>query len=110
MKKFTLSYLLILFFFSIISFGQTESDSLMIAEQSIIDSLKLEASRDSLRIANQKTIEHVSKIFSKFKNKRPKMGSHPQARNCLVGSAVKRGVALSRPGDAVCEAGFCLSL
>ncbi len=74
MKIFTLLYLLILFFFSIISFGQTESDSLMIAEQSIIDSLKLEASRDSLRIANQKTIEHVSKIFSKFKNKRPKIG------------------------------------
>ncbi|MCD6596062.1 MAG: patatin-like phospholipase family protein, partial [Bacteroidales bacterium] len=74
MKKFTLLYLLIFFFFSIISFGQTERDSLMIAEQSIIDSLKLEASRDSLKIANQKTIEHISKIFSKFKNKRPKIG------------------------------------
>ncbi|MCK5456100.1 MAG: patatin-like phospholipase family protein, partial [Melioribacteraceae bacterium] len=77
MKKFTLytlSYFLILFSFPIISFGQTENDSLMNVEQSISDSLKLEASRDSLRIVNQKTIEHVSKIFSKFKNKRPKIG------------------------------------
>ena len=61
MKKFTLytlTYFLILFSFSIISFGQTKNDSLMNVEQSISDSLKLEASRDSLRIVNQKTIEH----------------------------------------------------
>lgn len=77
MKYFSihiLTFFLILFYFSIISFGQSETDSLMGAGNSRSDSLKLEASRDSLRYVNQQTIEHVSKIFSKFKHKRPKIG------------------------------------
>lgn len=68
------AYLLFVLLFPVILFPQTINDSLLSKQQSFKDSLKLEAERDSLRIVNQKTIEHVSEIFSKFKNKRPKIG------------------------------------
>ncbi|VAX26644.1 putative patatin-like phospholipase [hydrothermal vent metagenome] len=67
-------YLLFVIFLPIFLFGQTVNDSLLNKQQSLNDSLKLVAERDSLRRVNQKTIEHVSEIFSKFKNKRPKIG------------------------------------
>ncbi|NOX64373.1 MAG: BamA/TamA family outer membrane protein [Chlorobi bacterium] len=69
-----LVYLLFVSFFPAILFSQTVNDSLLSKQQALNDSLKIEAERDSLRKVNQKTIEHVSEIFSKFKNKRPKIG------------------------------------
>ena len=66
MKKFTLifiTYCITTILMAIVLFGQTESDS-----------FKFETSRDSLNKVNQATIEHISNIFSKFKDKRPKIG------------------------------------
>ncbi len=78
MKKFSfllLLYLLLqILLFPVNLLSQTVSDSLIAKEQAIKDSLRLEAQKDSLRRVNQQTIKHVKQIFSRFKDKRPKIG------------------------------------
>lgn len=71
---YLLGALLFTFFLPMHLFSQTANDSLTSWELVVNDSLKSEARRDSLERFNRKTIEHVSEIFSKFKNKRPKIG------------------------------------
>ena len=65
---------LILILISFVINAQTIVDSTNNANNTLSDSLRNKTSMDSLNAVNQKTIEHVSKIFSNFKGKRPKIG------------------------------------
>lgn len=74
MTKIICYLILISLFIQTTVFGQSVSDSLDSDNNVLNGSLIVETNQDSLDAVNQKTIDHISKIFSNFKDKRPKIG------------------------------------